>query len=88
MTVQEAGDQYRLWHREGFESTGEKSGSPKIVLEPGFSPEVSQQLQRMGHPISDQVRYFGGYQGIWKQEDPRRYIGASDFRKDGCSFGY
>ena len=88
MSIQGAGDQYRLWHREGFEFTGEKSGSPKIILEPGFSREVRHQLEGMGHVISDQVRYFGGYQGIWKTEDPPRYIGASDFRKDGCSFGY
>lgn len=88
MSIQEAGDQPRLWHREGFQFTGEKSGSPKVILEPGFSPDTKKQLEKMGHVIGQEVRYFGGYQGIWRTKDPRTYIGASDFRKDGCSFGY
>ena len=32
--------------------------------------------------------YFGGYQGIWRKDEPRRYFGASDSRKDGCAIGY
>jgi len=89
MSVQKAGEQHRLWHREGFESIGEKAKDPgMIVTEPGFSIEVKQQLEKMGHRFSEQTRYFGGYQGIWRMEEPRRYIGASDPRKDGCSFGY
>lgn len=88
MSIQEAGDHPRLWHREGFEFTGEKFGSQKVILEPGFPQETRRQLANMGHVIADEVRYFGGYQGIWTTQDPRKYIGASDFRKDGCSFGY
>ncbi|CAL1516731.1 gamma-glutamyltransferase [Chitinophaga sp. MM2321] len=89
MSVQQAGDQLRLWHRESFEFTNEKAkDAGKIVAEPGFSDKVKQQLQRMGHQFSDQTRYFGGYQGIWKSADPRVYTGASDPRKDGCAFGY
>jgi gamma-glutamyltranspeptidase / glutathione hydrolase len=89
MSPQKAGDQYRLWHRESFESTNEKAADPgMVVAEPGFSPEVLQQLEKMGHRFSKQTRYFGGYQGIWRAEEPRRYFGASDPRKDGCSFGY
>jgi gamma-glutamyltranspeptidase/glutathione hydrolase len=89
MSVQKAGEQHRLWHREGFEFIGEKAKDPgMIVTEPGFSIEVKQQLEKMGHRFSEQTRYFGGYQGIWRMEEPRRYIGASDPRKDGCSFGY
>ena len=89
MPVQSAGEQYRLWHREAFEFTNEKAKDPgKIVAEPGFSPAVRRQLEAMGHRFSDQLRYFGGYQGIWRSEEPRRYSGASDPRKDGCAFGY
>lgn len=89
MPIQEAGEQRRIWHREGFEFTGEKARDPgMIVTEPGFSVEVKQQLEKMGHWFSEQTRYFGGYQAIWRMEEPRRYIGASDPRKDGCSFGY
>lgn len=89
MPVQKAGDQLRLWHRESFESTNEKAKDPgKIVAEPGFSLRVKQQLEKMGHQFSTQERYFGGYQGIWRTDIPRRYTGASDPRKDGCAFGY
>lgn len=89
MSVQKAGEQYRLWHRETFEFTNEKAKEPgKIVAEPGFSNKVQQQLEKMGHSFSKQTRYFGGYQGIWRMTEPQRYIGASDPRKDGCAFGY
>ncbi|MEO5591361.1 MAG: gamma-glutamyltransferase [Chitinophagaceae bacterium] len=89
MPVQKAGEQHRIWHRESFEFTNEKAKDPgMIVTEPGFSPAVMQQLEKMGHRFSKQARYFGGYQGIWRTEEPRRYSGASDPRKDGCSFGY
>lgn len=89
MPVQKAGEQYRLWHRESFASTNETfSDSGRITVEPGFSNEVKQQLINKGHRFSDRTRYFGGYQGIWRKEEPRLYIGASDPRKDGCAFGY
>jgi gamma-glutamyltranspeptidase/glutathione hydrolase len=89
MPVQEAGEQLRIWHREGFEFTGEKAKDPgMIVAEPGFSPVIQEQLEKRGHRFSKQTRLFGGYQGIWRMESPRRYIGATDPRKDGCSFGY
>jgi gamma-glutamyltranspeptidase/glutathione hydrolase len=89
MSVQKAGEQYRIWHREAYENIGEKAADAgKIVTEPGFSPRVIQQLKGMGHRFSDRVRYFGGYQGIWRSDSPRCYIGASDPRKDGCAFGY
>lgn len=89
MPVQQAGDQLRLWHREGFENTNETfAGNGHIIAEPGFPKKIQQQLSDMGHAFSDATRWFGGYQGIWRLEDPRRYIGASDFRKDGCVFGF
>jgi gamma-glutamyltranspeptidase/glutathione hydrolase len=89
MSVQQAGNELRLWHRESAENTGESTAEPgKITLEPGFPDKIKQQLQSMGHRFSDKTRYFGGYQGIWKTADPACYKGASDPRKDGCSFGY
>jgi gamma-glutamyltranspeptidase/glutathione hydrolase len=89
MSVQKAGEQYRLWHRESSTFTNEKfADSGHITVEPGFSNEIKQQLINKGHRFSDRSRYFGGYQGIWRAQEPRLYIGASDPRKDGCSFGY
>ncbi len=89
MSIQKAGDQLRLWHRESFEFTNEKfSDSGHILAEPGFSNKIKQQLIDMGHRFSDKARWFGGYQGIWRIEKPKRYIGASDLRKDGLAFGY
>jgi gamma-glutamyltranspeptidase/glutathione hydrolase len=89
MPVQKAGNQLRLWHRETFETTNENPiDSGKVVAEPGFSHAVLRQLEEMGHRFSKQQRFFGGYQGIWRQDHPRVYIGASDCRKDGCSFGF
>jgi gamma-glutamyltranspeptidase/glutathione hydrolase len=89
MSVQEAGEQLRIWHRETSLLTNEKfADSGQITVEPGFSNMVKQKLQEKGHRFSERLRYFGGYQGIWRTQDPRLYIGASDPRKDGCSFGY
>jgi gamma-glutamyltranspeptidase/glutathione hydrolase len=89
MPVQQAGEQLRIWHREGFEFTGEKARDPgMIVTEPGFPVDLVNDLEKRGHRFSKQTRFFGGFQGIWRMEGPRRYIGASDPRKDGCCFGY
>lgn len=89
MPVQKAGEQYRLWHRESSVLTNEKfADSGHITAEPGFPDKVKQQLIDKGHRFSDRTRYFGGYQGIWRTKEPRLYTGASDPRKDGCSFGY
>lgn len=89
MPVQQAGERLRIWHRESFEFTGEKARDPgMIVTEPGFSLALREELEKRGHRFSEQTRFFGGYQGIWRMESPRRYIGATDPRKDGCSFGY
>ena len=89
MSVQTAGEQFRLWHREAFESTNEKADEKgTITIEPGFSLEVMHALQKKGHQFTKKSRYFGGYQGIWRSHEPRCYIGASDPRKDGCAFGF
>ena len=59
-----------------------------MILEPPISDTVKQQLADMGHHINKNTDTFGGYQGIWREEEPRRYFGGSDPRKDGCAMGY
>lgn len=89
MSVQQAGEQPRVQHLESSTPTGLKmveSGS--VSFERHFSQDVKKQLARMGHKISPELGTFGGYQGIWRKDNPRRYFGASDSRKDGCAIGY
>ena len=89
MSAQQAGEQPRVWHQDSFHSTGElRAGAPRVLLEPGIGNDVRQTLTNLGHPVSDRVSAFGGYQGIWRGENPRRYFGAADPRKDGCAIGY
>ena len=65
MSVQQAGDRPRLWHRDSFTSTGEiRDNAPNIALERGIPGHVRQALAAMGHPISDEVRRCGEYQCI------------------------
>ena len=49
---------------------------------------VDEYLAEMGHKVRRGVGVYGGYQGIWREEEPRRYFGGTDPRKDGCAVGY
>ncbi|MHC4744791.1 MAG: gamma-glutamyltransferase, partial [Planctomycetota bacterium] len=74
---------------ESSTATGRKMvGAGSVTLERHISDEVRQKLADMGHKVRDGVGSFGGYQGIWRVPDPRRYFAASDPRKDGCAIGY
>lgn len=89
MSPQQAGDQPRVQHSESSTPTGCKmveGGS--VGFERGISEDVKLKLAYMGHRIGREVGTFGGYQGIWRQSNPRRYFGGSDPRKDGCAIGY
>ncbi len=89
MSVQQAGEQPRVRHYGGSSPTGERSTDGGTVgLERGIPDSVREQLAAMGHRIQRGVSVFGGYQGIWREESPRRYFGGSDPRKDGCAVGY
>jgi gamma-glutamyltranspeptidase/glutathione hydrolase len=50
--------------------------------------EKEQKLAYMGHRIRPNTGAWGGYQAIWRQDDPLRYFGGSDPRKDGCAIGF
>jgi gamma-glutamyltranspeptidase/glutathione hydrolase len=89
MSPQQAGDQPRVEHGGSSSPTGtHMQGGGVVNLEMGIPDATRQALADMGHKVSDGVDVFGGYQGIWREENPRRYFGGSDPRKDGCAIGY
>lgn len=89
MSVQQAGEQPRVSHAESSAPTGERATGPgRVTLERHIPDSVRAALAEMGHVINEGVGVFGGYQGIWREEDPRRYFGGTDPRKDGCATGY
>jgi gamma-glutamyltranspeptidase/glutathione hydrolase len=89
MSVQQAGEQPRVCHLESSTPTGRKMvAGGSVGLERGIPDPVRQELAAMGHKIEPGVGVWGGYQGIWREESPRRYFGGSDPRKDGCAMAY
>jgi gamma-glutamyltranspeptidase/glutathione hydrolase len=89
MSVQQAGEQPRVRHMESSTPTGIKmTGNGLVGFERHISEDVKRKLASMGHKITNEPGTFGGYQGIWRKQNPRRYFGASDPRKDGCAIGY
>jgi gamma-glutamyltranspeptidase/glutathione hydrolase len=89
MSSQQAGEQPRIQHSESSTPTGKKmANGGSVDFERGISQEVKAKLASMGHRVNPKPGVFGGYQGIWRRENPRRYFGGSDPRKDGCAIGY
>jgi gamma-glutamyltranspeptidase / glutathione hydrolase len=89
MSPQQAGDQPRIAHNGSSAPWGEKAtNGGSLKLELGIDPEVKLTLSQMGHVVSPGVSAHGGYQAIWRLEEPRRYFGGSDPRKDGAALGY
>lgn len=60
-----------------------------VALEPGFPPEVKEELKRRGHRCveSAPASLFGGAQIVYRLENGS-YCSASDPRKDGQAAGY
>jgi gamma-glutamyltranspeptidase/glutathione hydrolase len=88
MSVQQAGDQPRIAHEGGRSPWAHTAGPGEIQPEAGVNVEVLEALAGMGHQISDSRIAHGGYQAIWREDDPLRYFGGSDPRKDGAALGY
>ncbi len=90
LSIQQAGEQPRAQH---FGSSNPWGGAIKnggsIGLEAGITPETTQRLEAMGHTIQETgTGMYGGYQAIWREDEPLRYFAGSDPRKDGCAIGY
>ena len=89
MSPQQAGEQPRVEHGESSEPTGSRMVNGGTVgFERGIPDDVKLKLAHLGHRVRPNVGAWGGYQGIWRRNDPRRYFGGSDPRKDGCAIGY
>jgi len=89
MSPQQAGEQPRVQHFDSSDPDGGKRvAGGSVGLELGFPDSVRTALVAMGHRVKEGVGAFGGYQGIWRGEDPRRYFAGSDPRKDGCAVAY
>ena len=60
----------------------------RIALEPGFSPEILEELTDRGHKFIEKgpTYLFGGAQLIYRLENG--YCAASDPRKDGQAVGW
>ncbi len=59
-----------------------------LSLEPGFAPEVVEELRRRGHHVTSNLPpgRFGGAQLIYRLNDG--YCTGTDWRKDGQAVGY
>lgn len=89
MSPQQAGEQPRIEHSESSEPTGRKMvNGGSVGFEKVISDEAKLKLAYMGHRVRPNLGAYGGYQGIWRQDDPLRYFSGSDPRKDGCAIGY
>ena len=89
MSPQEAGEQPRIEHSGSSDPDGSRlTGGGTVKTERHFPEKTKAALARMGHTLSEDIGAFGGYQGIWREEGPRRYFGGTDPRKDGCALGY
>jgi gamma-glutamyltranspeptidase/glutathione hydrolase len=89
LSPRQAGEQPRVSLVEHASPMGDKArNGGRVDLEPGIDDEVRQKLTDMGHRVTSEGKAYGGYQGIWRIDEPRRYFGGSDPRKDGCAMRY
>ncbi len=89
MNLQEAGDAARIRHTGSSQVTGEAmADGGSVYLESGYSGEVRDTLQKMGHRVASDRIDYGGYQAILRNVEQGVYYGASESRKDGHAAGY
>jgi len=89
MSPQQAGDWPRVEHAGGSSPWGDQAtDGGEVAFERGISLKVKLKLAEMGHRVRSGSGAFGGYQAIWRLDDPLRFFGGSDPRKDGAAIGY
>ena len=89
MDPQQAGDAIRFRHDGSSTPTGDTmTDGGTVHLEPGLPDETVARLAAMGHQITITEAGYGGYQGIWIDEDTGMLHGGTESRKDGCAMGY
>ncbi len=91
MSVQQAAEQPRIRHQGSSQPMGldiKLKDGGVIRFERGIADSVKAKLAAMGHRIKPGVGSYGGFQGIWRKENPKRYFGGTDPRLDGCAIGY
>ncbi len=89
MNLQEAGDTARFRHVGSSQPTGTTmTNGGTVYLESDVPYEVSRELVRRGHTVSDSNGSFGGYQAIRRDPNTGVLSGATESRKDGCAAGY
>ena len=93
MSPQQAGSQPRISHAGSSNpwSVSDQAKPPhggELTLERGFPADIRKQLADMGHYVAPAIGAHGGYQAIWRMDDPLRYFGGSDPRKDGAAVGW
>ena len=67
---------------------GRSNDAGEVAFEHGVTDAVKLQLAELGHRVSPTTGLHGGYQAIWRTDDPLVYFGGSDPRKDGAAMGY
>ncbi|MCA9196206.1 MAG: gamma-glutamyltransferase [Planctomycetales bacterium] len=89
MSPQQAGEQARLAHDGSSRPWGDTlENGGELVFESGISDSVRARLAELGHRIRPGISAHGGYQAIWREDNPLRYFGGSDPRKDGAALGF
>jgi gamma-glutamyltranspeptidase/glutathione hydrolase len=89
MDAQLAGEALRFRHDGSSTPVGRHMSDGGVVhLEPGMSDVTIRGLRDRGHRVETTAAGYGGYQGIWIDEESGTLLGGSEPRKDGCALGY
>ncbi len=91
LDVQAAGDAGRIRHDGSQTPTGQPMTPPggTLDIESGIPDATIAELLRRGHQIDRKGGdTFGGYEGIWIDQQHGTLHGATEPRKDGAAVGY